>query len=125
VTITRTNFTGADLSGASLFDIAAYSTTEFPRPDESPNFEGADLSGINIQARLTGVNMRGADLSDARLGVRREQLKSPIWHDLSGCDLTGADLSGADLDGAILRDVKGLSETNGLGDAKNQDKAIY
>ena len=170
VTITRTNFAGADLSGASLFDIAAYSTTEFPRPAESPIFAGADLSGTNIQARLTGVNMRGADLSDARLGLRREQLKSPIWHDLSGCDLTGAklrntdlhgvhlqftklvgadltganlhvadlshadltgadltgaDLSGADLDGTIMRDVKGLSATKGLNDAKNRDKAVY
>lgn len=38
-----------------------------------------------------------ADLTRVQMGVRRDQLKTPLWSDLSGCNLGNADLSNADL----------------------------
>jgi hypothetical protein len=51
------------------------------------NLAGADLTGANLAgADLTGANLAGADLTGA---------------DLTGADLTWADLTGADLTGAL------------------------
>jgi uncharacterized protein YjbI with pentapeptide repeats len=94
--ITRTNFAGANLANASMYDTAAYSMLE-PSPSEALNFAGANLSGAHVTARLTGVDMHGADLTRVQMGMRRDQLKTPLWSDLSGCNLGNADHSNADL----------------------------
>ncbi len=96
--ITRTNFVGANLTNASLYDTAAYSTLE-PSSSEAPNFAGANLSGARVMARLTGVDMHGANLARVQMGVRRDQLKTLLWTDLSGCNLANANLTDADLHG--------------------------
>jgi len=94
--ITATNFSNANLSNARLYDIAAYSTLE-PSRAEAPSFAGADLSGAQVLARLTDVDLHGANLTRARLGFARDQFKTPLRNDLSGCDLSGARLTDADL----------------------------
>ena len=56
--------------------------------------------------RLCGVNLRGADLREARLGGADLQRAK-----LGGADLRGADLAGANLRGAYLRLTR-LDEAN-------------
>lgn len=108
--VARTNFTGADLSHASLYDTVGTLTFE-PSADDAPNFTGADLSGARIMARLSRANMLLAKLVDARLGVDRNELKTPKRTDLSGAILVGADLTRADLTGVLLEfaDLKGAN----------------
>jgi uncharacterized protein YjbI with pentapeptide repeats len=50
-----------------------------------------------VLARLTDVDLHGANLSRAQLGFARDQFKTPLRNDLSGCNLSGANLAGADL----------------------------
>jgi uncharacterized protein YjbI with pentapeptide repeats len=50
-----------------------------------------------VLARLNGVDMHGADLTGVHMGMPRDQLKTPIWNDLSGCNLSNANLTDADL----------------------------
>ncbi len=66
-------------------------------PAEAPDFAGADLSGAHVIARLMRVDLHGANLTHARLGPARDQLKTPFSNDLSGCNLSAAKLAGADL----------------------------
>ena len=82
------NFTGANLSGATL--------------------TGADLSG----ATLTGANLSWATLTDANL--RRATLTGANLRraTLTDADLSGATLTDADLSGADLRKVKNLDQCN-------------
>jgi uncharacterized protein YjbI with pentapeptide repeats len=94
--ITRTNFSNANLSNARLFDAAAYSTLE-ASPSEAPNFAGVNLSGAQVLARLSGVDFHGANLAHVRMGMARDQLKTPVRNDLSGCNFSGAKLTDADL----------------------------
>jgi uncharacterized protein YjbI with pentapeptide repeats len=91
--IIRTNFAGANLSGASVFAPAAFSSLE-PSRAETPNFAGADLSGARIMARLSQAEMSSASFAHARMGIARDQLKTAVRNDLSGCGLSGADFSG-------------------------------
>ena len=91
--LTGTNFSNAKLSGASLFHAVGSLTFE-DLAQNAPNFSGADLSGARIMARLSRTNMRGAKLTEARLGPpdRGNELKTPQQTDLSGAVLAGADL---------------------------------
>jgi uncharacterized protein YjbI with pentapeptide repeats len=77
-----------------------------PSPAEAPNFARANLSGAHVTARLTGVDMHGADLARVQMGMRRDQLKTPLWTDLSGCNLADANLADADLHGVRLAFAK-------------------
>jgi uncharacterized protein YjbI with pentapeptide repeats len=103
--IIRTNFSNANLSNARLFDTVAYSTLE-ASPLEAPNFAGAKLTGAQVLARLSGVDMHGADLTRIRMGMARDQLKTPLRDDLSGCNLSAAKLTDADLHEVRMAFVK-------------------
>jgi uncharacterized protein YjbI with pentapeptide repeats len=68
-----------------------------PSPSEAPNFAGANFSGAHVLTRLNGVDMHGANLTGVHMGMPRDQLKTPIWNDLSACNLSNANLTDADL----------------------------
>jgi uncharacterized protein YjbI with pentapeptide repeats len=102
----RANFSGANLARASLFGPVVYPTLAVA-PEEAPNFENANLAGARIIARLNRVNLRGSDLSGARMGVdMRNQPMGQMRTDLSGADLSGATLAGADLNRAVITFAK-------------------
>lgn len=102
------DFSGVDLRGANLsgvsrrFDIYAY---------DEPYLQGitSDLSGINLsgadltEAYLSGVNLAGANLSHANL-TRASLSKSNLTNtDLSGANLTKACLENAEFEQTNLR----------------------
>jgi uncharacterized protein YjbI with pentapeptide repeats len=75
----RTEFTSADLSGATLV--------------------GAGLGRVDFKfAKLKGADFRNADLTHADFSGA----------DLTGADFSGATLTGAVFDSALLTNVKGL-----------------
>jgi len=88
----RTNFADANLSGVSLYHAVGSLNLE-TSSDNAPNFARANLSGARIMARLSRANLRGADLTNARLGPPElgNELKTPQQTDLSGAVLAGAD----------------------------------
>jgi uncharacterized protein YjbI with pentapeptide repeats len=89
------------------------------RGEPRPHGAGARLSGTNLRgadlrdADLSGTNLRGADLRDADLSGTN----------LRGADLRGANLCDADLTGADLRDAN-LSDAD-LRDANLSDADLY
>ena len=91
--------------------VEAWNRWRLENPDVQPDLSDAALSrrgdraelrGINLsRARLTEVSLRGADLREASLS--RALLKDAH---LNGADLSGADLSGALLITAVLSEAK-------------------
>ena len=112
----RTNFADANLSGVSLYHAVGSLNLE-TSSDNAPNFARANLSGARIMARLSRANLRGADLTNARLGPPElgNELKTPQQTDLSGAVLAGADLRRANLRrvNLVFADLSGAD----LGDA--------
>lgn len=116
----RTDFTGADLTGAVFGGGASQEQTLFsPASLIGADFTGAVLKNAKfprahmkyarfVDADLTGANLRGTDLLGA---------------DFTGADLAGADVTGANLDAADLRTARGLDKVIGLEDALNLDNA--
>jgi uncharacterized protein YjbI with pentapeptide repeats/WD40 repeat protein/tetratricopeptide (TPR) repeat protein len=109
---------GADLRGANLRDAilrgaVADDTTRFDdkwrlaweivnKGGEGRNLSGVDLNGADLrQARLAGADLSGAQLVTANL--RGADLKGA---NLRGADLDFAELQGADLTGADLSEVE-------------------
>ncbi|MBC1219168.1 pentapeptide repeat-containing protein [Nostoc sp. UCD121] len=102
------DFSGVDLKGANLsgvsrrFDVGAY---------DEPYRQGitSDLSGINLtcadlnEANLTGVNLEGANLSNANLTCANLNQSNLTNVDLSGANLSEAFLECAELDGTNMR----------------------
>ena len=96
--LARANFSSANLAGASFFH--AVGTLDFEaHSTNAPNFSGANLSGARIMARLSRVDLRDANLADARLGPPEpgNELKTPQQTDLAGALLMRANLRNADL----------------------------
>jgi uncharacterized protein YjbI with pentapeptide repeats len=92
------DFSGADLSGASIMRPSVY-TTLYGNRQEAPKFSGAKLRGIRITAMMDGADFRGADLTGARMGPHepRADISSMPASFLRGCDFSGAILKDADL----------------------------
>jgi uncharacterized protein YjbI with pentapeptide repeats len=94
--VMRATFVGADLSGADLSDA---------------NLFKADFSHATLtNAKLIRANLMNADLIQA---------------DLTRADLTGAKLAKANIDEAIFTQTVGVSQIQGLDQARNRDKAIF
>lgn len=109
--IMRANFTGANLSNASLLGLVVSSGLDYS-PGEAPTFKGANFSGAHILARLARFDLRGAKFTGARMGAdMTNQSMGLMRSDVSGADLVGADFSKADLRRALLRFAK-LSGAN-------------
>jgi uncharacterized protein YjbI with pentapeptide repeats len=96
--VIRADFSGANLSGASIMRPSVY-TSLYANRDEAPKFSGANLKGIRITAMMDGADFRGADLSGARMGPHepRADISSMPASFLRGCDFSGAILRDADL----------------------------
>ena len=116
----RTDFSGADLTGAVFGGGASQEQTLFsPASLVSADFTGATLKDAKfprahmkyarfVDADLTGANLRGADLLGA---------------DFTRANVAGADVTGANLDAADLSTARGLDKVIGLEDALNIDSA--
>jgi len=112
------NLTGADLSGADLFEANLYGAdlswanlygTNLTRADVSvanlygTNLTIADLAGADLaEADLTRANLTRADLAEANLTRADLTEANLIGADLTEANLYGANLYGADLTGANL-----------------------
>jgi uncharacterized protein YjbI with pentapeptide repeats len=101
--IMRANFTGADLSNASLLSLVVSSGLEI-RLDEAPIFKGVKFSGAHIVARLSRFDLSGSDFTGARMAPDlKNQSMGLMRTDLSGANLSGANFSKADLGLALMR----------------------
>jgi uncharacterized protein YjbI with pentapeptide repeats len=101
--IMRANFTKADLSNTSLLGLVVSSGLEIVRA-EAPVFKDANFSGAHIISRLSRLDLRGANFTNARMGPdMKNQSMGLMRADLSGSDLSGAKFSHADLSRALLR----------------------
>ena len=94
--VMRATFVGADLKGADLSGANLYKA----------DFSHADLTG----AKLQRANLENADL---------------LQTDFTRADLTGAKLAKSDIDGAIFTGAVGVSQIQGLDQARNRDKATF
>jgi uncharacterized protein YjbI with pentapeptide repeats len=118
----RTDFSGADLTGATCapFGKTGFIEEIWRTEFSSARLDGTVLNGADLThalftfASLKGANLRGAVLRNADLSSAN----------LTGADLTGADVTGADLDGAILIGAKGLDSLIGLNLSLNASKAL-
>ncbi|MFA5952457.1 MAG: pentapeptide repeat-containing protein [Hyphomicrobium sp.] len=101
----------ADFSGANLADATIYRPTVYTDLSnnllDAPHFAGANLTGIRVQADLSGSDFRGADLSNADfspLEIRPGQgtLTTLARNVLKSCDFSGATLRGAKMVRTVL-----------------------
>lgn len=102
----RANLSGANLTDATILRPTVYSTDKVPLTD-APNFAGADMTRISVQAQLSGADFRGAVLSEADfspLEARPGQgtLVTQPSNILTSCDFSGAKLTNANMTRAFL-----------------------
>jgi uncharacterized protein YjbI with pentapeptide repeats len=102
----RTDLSGADLRGTTIFRPTVYSDMQNSHAD-APRFAGANLTGIRVQADLSGADFRGADLTDADFKPLEDRpgqgtLVTLARNVLKSCDFSGAILRGADLTRSVL-----------------------
>jgi uncharacterized protein YjbI with pentapeptide repeats len=129
----RADLAGANIAGATILRPNVY-TDLTSNPADSPRFPGANLTGVRVQANLSGADFHGADLTGANfapLDARKREGAITALADnklvgcdftraimrgtnLAGTDLTFAHLAGADLSGANLSHAN-LSRTDFTG----------
>ncbi len=93
----RADMSGANLRGTTILRPTVYSDMENKLSD-APRFAGANLTGIHVQAELSGADFRGADLTYADfspLEARPGQgtLVTLPRNVLKSCDFSGATLA--------------------------------
>lgn len=104
--VIRANFTDADLSGAKVQGLVVASGMQ-TNPAEAPVFLRTKFVGARVIARFGGFDLRGADFTDAKLGVdMRNQSMGILRADFSGARLDGAIFTRADLGRAWFRFAK-------------------
>mgnify|MGYP002379340274 CR=1 FL=1 len=102
----RTDFSGANLSGTTIYRPTVYTDLANSHAD-APRFAGANMTGVRVQADLSGADFRGADLTRADfspLEARPGQgtLVTLARNVLKSCNFSGAVLRGADLTRSVL-----------------------
>jgi uncharacterized protein YjbI with pentapeptide repeats len=102
----RTDLSGANLRGATIFRPTVYADMQNNHAD-APRFAGANLTGIRVQADLSGADFRGADLTYADfspLEARPGQgtLVTLAKNVLKSCNFSGAILRHADFTRSVL-----------------------
>jgi uncharacterized protein YjbI with pentapeptide repeats len=118
----RVNLAGANLVGAKLASDPSNQMMVQLRTE----FDGADLTGARLEAvdlseakldsaSFVGASLRNAQMTWAELGAA----------DLTRADVTGLNLSHADIWGAKFVCVKGSDTIKGLKSARNADSAIF
>ena len=104
--VIRANFTDADLSGANVQGLVVSSGMQ-TSPAEAPVFTRTKFVGARVIARFGGFDLRGADFTDAKLGVdMRNQSMGILRADFSGARLEGANFTRADLGRSWFRFAK-------------------
>ncbi|WP_295558756.1 pentapeptide repeat-containing protein [uncultured Hyphomicrobium sp.] len=102
----RTNLSGANLRGTTIFRPTVYSDMHNSYAD-APSFAGANLTGIRVQADLSGASFRGADLTNADFSPLEAKpgqgtLVTLAKNVLKSCDFSGAILHRADFTRSVL-----------------------
>jgi uncharacterized protein YjbI with pentapeptide repeats len=102
----RANLSGANLTGATIYRPTIYSDLS-NKTSDAPRFSGANLTGVRVQAELSGSDFRGADLTDANFfpleGRAGEGTMSTTYKNiLKYCNFSGARLHGAQMQRTIL-----------------------
>ena len=102
----RADLSGANLSGATIYRPTIYTDMSTALSD-APRFAGANLTGIYVQAELSGADFRGAHLTDAHFRPLEERpgqgtLVTLSRNVLKSCDFSGARLHNADMTRAVL-----------------------
>jgi uncharacterized protein YjbI with pentapeptide repeats len=110
-TIIGTDFSKADLSGATMFLPAASSRLGENPAAEAPRFRQANLTGAHLLAKLGNGDWTGANLTGVHLELGRTEFLAALRSDLSGCRMAGANLEGANLSGIRLSfaDLRGAN----------------
>lgn len=119
----RADLSGANLTGATILRPTIYADLSNNTLD-APRFAGANLTGVHVQAELSGSDFRGADLSDANFypleGRPGEGTLATAYRNvLKYCDFSGARLHGTNMERAVLwfakftgADLKGANFTD-------------
>lgn len=102
----RADFSGANLRGTTIFRPTIYSDLQNSLAD-APRFAGANLTGVRVQAELSGADFRGANLTRADLSPLEARpgqgtLVTLARNVLKSCDFSGATLRHADLTRTVL-----------------------
>ena len=102
----RADLSGANLTGATILRPTIYADLSNNTLD-APRFAGANLTGVHVQAELSGSDFRGADLSDANFypleGRPGEGTLATAYRNvLKYCDFSGARLHNTDMERAVL-----------------------
>ena len=94
-----TDFTGADLTRASLLSVVILGG----EVKKMPIFKDANMRGVKMIADLPGADLSGADFSGAMVGVNiKNQGMGQMRTDLSNANLAGAMLAGADFNRSLM-----------------------
>lgn len=102
----RANLSGANLTGATILRPTVYADQTSNLAD-APRFSGANLTGVHVQADLSGADFRGADLSRANFSPFEGRpgqgtLTTMPRNILKSCDFSGARLRDANMTRALL-----------------------
>jgi uncharacterized protein YjbI with pentapeptide repeats len=101
--LTRTDFSGANLTGVSFMRPSVFSTLQYDRR-EAPIFDGAVLKGMRFTGIFDGASFKNADLTYARMGPHdtRMDISSFPHNFFRGCNFSNAKVIDADLYEASL-----------------------
>jgi len=102
----RADLSGASLAGATILRPTIYSDLNNNLAD-APRFSGANLTGIKVQADLSGADFRGADLTDADFHPLEDRpgegtLVTLRKNVVKSCDFSGATLVRANFAESVL-----------------------
>ncbi len=102
----RADFSNANMTGATLLRPTIYADDKNTLSD-APIFAGANLTGISVQADMSGANFRGADLTNADFSPFEARpgagtLTTQPANVLRSCDFSGARMTGANMTRAVL-----------------------
>ena len=104
--IIKADLSGANLRGATILRPTVFADATMNLAD-APRFAGANLSGVRLQADLSGADFRGADLTGARFDPLEARpgsgtLATAYRNVFKSCDFSGARAQGADFTQSIL-----------------------
>jgi uncharacterized protein YjbI with pentapeptide repeats len=99
--IMKADFSGANLEGATILAPSVYSNAMIEHGD-APKFNGANLRGARIAARLDGADFSGADLTNARIGPNERSSEAGM---APASKMLSVNFSGATMAGTDIREV--------------------
>ncbi|MCU0731775.1 MAG: pentapeptide repeat-containing protein [Hyphomonas sp.] len=102
----KADLSGADLTRATILRPTIYAD-QHSKLSDAPRFAGANMSGIRVQADLSGSDFRGADLTGAHFDPLEARpgsgtLVTAYKNILKSCNFSGVRAQDADFTHAIL-----------------------